>query len=125
MSLHKLYSKNKTVLFGVSTRDIENSEIDMNTSISRLHSLIIGPGIGRSESSFTSVKVFSLIRQIFVLWWQYKENYVPKSADFLNQSDRNYLIILIKLKIEKVWSAFKSLFVLSLVINNITALFRP
>ena len=37
--------------------DSTTNEQDMISWISRIHSLVIGPGLGRSESAFKSVKV--------------------------------------------------------------------
>jgi len=42
-------------------RDLENNELEMRNWISKVHSLIIGPGLGRSECAFKSVKVIELL----------------------------------------------------------------
>ena len=39
------------------TRDGENSVLEMQIALSRVHSLIIGPGLGRSETAFEALKV--------------------------------------------------------------------
>jgi ATP-dependent NAD(P)H-hydrate dehydratase len=50
----KAYSPELIVL---PVLDAENNELEMHTWIGKVHSLVIGPGLGRSEPAF---KVFNL-----------------------------------------------------------------
>ena len=57
MPLLKVKSFNSS-LFVYLIRDCNGSEVDLPASLSKMHSIIIGPGLGRTESAWEFAKVF-------------------------------------------------------------------